>query len=101
MAVIGVALKMLRKDPHERWAMFLYLGMGWLVLPLLPPLFTALPLGVLVLIIAGGLIYSAGSFIHTRIGWPFHNAVWHAMVVVAAGLHMVAIAQVISLPALP
>jgi len=78
--------------------MILYLAMGWLLVPLLPPLITALPHGVMILIVAGGLVYSAGSFIHTRISWPFHNAVWHAMVIVAAGLHMAAIAQVIALP---
>ena len=98
LAAIGIALKIVRKDPHERLSMILYLAMGWLLVPLLPPLITALPHAVMILIVAGGLVYSAGSFIHTRINWPFHNAVWHAMVIVAAGLHMAAIAQVIALP---
>lgn len=101
LAAIGIGLKVFRKDLHERLSMVLYLGMGWLVVPLLPPLITALPQGVLILIVAGGLIYSAGSFIHTRTHWPFHNALWHAMVILAASLHMAAIAQVISLPVAP
>jgi hemolysin III len=101
LAAIGVALKLVRPNRYERSALALYLGMGWLVLPLLPPLIAALPATVMVLIVAGGLIYSAGTFIHTRAGLPFHNAVWHAMVVLAAGLHFLAIAQVIALPALP
>ncbi len=92
-------MKVIRKDLHERLSLVLYLGMGWLLVPVLPPLITALPHGVMILIVAGGLVYSAGSFIHTRhSSWPFHNAIWHSMVIVAAGLHMAAISQVISLP---
>jgi hemolysin III len=98
LAAIGIGMKVMRKDLHERLSLVLYLGMGWLLVPVLPPLITALPTGVMALIVAGGLVYSAGSFIHTRTSWPFHNALWHAMVIVAAGLHMAAIAQVISLP---
>ncbi len=87
-------------------SVFLYLGMAWLVLLLLPLLATALPQAsavAMVLIVAGVLIYSgSAAFIHTRARhWPFHNALWHAMVPCAAGLHMAAIAQVISLPVVP
>jgi hemolysin III len=101
LAAIGVALKVLRKHPHERLSLTLYLTMGWLLLPLLPPLIAILPTGTLVLIVAGGLIYSLGTVIHTRVGMPFQNALWHGMVICAAGLHLAAIAQVITLPVLP
>ncbi|MDB5396022.1 MAG: Hly-III-like protein [Rhodospirillales bacterium] len=101
LAAIGVALKVVRQHPHERLSLTLYLTMGWLVLPLLPSLIAILPAGAIVLIISGGAIYSLGSFIHTRMGWPFHNAVWHGMVICAAGLHVAAIAQVITLPVGP
>lgn len=100
LAAIGVALKVMRPHRYERMSLVLYLGMGWLILPLLPPLIAALPGGVMALIVAGGLVYTAGTFIHTRAGLPFHNALWHAMVVLAAGLHLVAIARVMALPAL-
>jgi hemolysin III len=101
LAAIGVTLKVMRQHPHERLSLALYLTMGWLLLPLLPPLIAILPTGAMVLILAGAVIYSAGSFIHTRLGWPFHNALWHGMVILAAGLHLAAIAQVINLPAGP
>jgi hemolysin III len=101
IAAIGVLLKIKRKHPHERLSLVLYLGMGWLLLPLLPPLIAILPTRAMALIIAGGLIYSLGSFVHTRASLPFHNAIWHGMVICAAGLHLVAIAQIITLPAGP
>jgi hemolysin III len=101
LAAIGVTLKVMRRHPHERLSLALYLTMGWMLLPLLPPMISILPTSTIVLILAGGIVYSLGSFIHTRIGWPFQNAVWHGMVIVAAGLHLVAIAQVITLPVGP
>jgi hemolysin III len=47
----------------------------------------------LLLLFIGGIIYSLGSFVHTHGRMPFHNAVWHAMVVAAAALHLAAVAQ--------
>ena len=71
----------------------LYLGVGCLVLVVLPSLATAVSEQVLVLLLLGGVIYSLGSLIHARIHMPFQNPVWHLMVVVAAALHLAAVAQ--------
>jgi hemolysin III len=100
MAAVGIGLTLVRPaHRHERLALALYLGMGWMVLPLVPALIRALPGATMLLILAGGLLYSFGAFIHTRRGLPFHNPLWHAMVLAAAALHLVALEQVIALPA--
>jgi hemolysin III len=39
------------------------------------------------------VVYSVGSWVHARLRVPFHNAAWHGMVVVAAALHLAAVAQ--------
>ena len=52
-----------------------------------------LPSEVLLLLLSGGILYSLGSFVHMHTRMPFHNAVWHAMVLGAAALHLAAIAQ--------
>src|SRR5437660_1457361 len=41
--------------------------------------------------VMGGIVYSIGAGIH---GWrrlPFHDAIWHALVLIAAGCHYAAI----------
>jgi hemolysin III len=86
LAAIGIGLKVLRTDLNERLSMVLYLGMGWLVVPLLPPLITALPEDVLILIVAGGLIYSAGVPFYVWRSLKFQNAIWHACVALGAAL---------------
>jgi hemolysin III len=93
LAATGVGLRLLCGRIYERISLGLYLGMGWLVLAVLPSLAAAVSENVLLLLLLGGLIYSFGSLVHARARVPFHNAVWHAMVVVAAALHLAAVAH--------
>ena len=93
LAAIGIALKLLCPYGGERAFLGLYLGMGWLVLGVLRPLLMVLPGTVLLLLLLGGLVYSLGALVHAHTRMPFHNALWHAMVVVAAAFHFAAVAQ--------
>jgi len=95
LAALGGALKLMHQNWAERISIFLYLALAWAALL---PLVGALPTGAIALLLAGGVLYSLGSFIHTRVAWPFHNALWHAMVLCAAGVHLAAVAEVIALP---
>ncbi len=76
----------------------LYLGMGWLVLGFLRPLAAALPSGSLLCLVLGGVVYSLGAAIHCLSRVRFQNVVWHSLVVIAAGLHLSAIAQILPSP---
>jgi hemolysin III len=96
LAAMGGALKLMNQNWAERISVFLYLALGWAALL---PLVATLPGGALTLILIGGALYSLGSFIHTRVSWPFHNAIWHALVLCAAGVHLAAVAEVIAMPA--
>jgi hemolysin III len=93
LAALGIGLRLACPRRHEILSLALYLGMGWLIIGVFPSLLAVLPFEVLLLLLIGGIIYSLGSFVHTHARMPFHNAVWHAMVVAAAGLHLAAVAQ--------
>jgi hemolysin III len=96
-AVVGVVLKLLRFEQSHRLGFALYLTMGWAVLAVLPALLTSVDRSTLVLLVAGGLLYTVGAVVlATRFPNPFprvfgYHEVWHAMVVIAAALHYVAI----------
>jgi hemolysin III len=92
LAAIGIFLQLARPALFARVSLGLYLCMGWVVVGVFPFIMAALSVNALALLIAGGVIYSVGSVIHTRGTMPFHNPVWHAMVVVAAALHFCAVA---------
>ena len=92
LAATGVGLRLMWERIFARISLGLYLGMGWLVLAVLPPLAAAVPGSVFVLLLLGGVVYSLGSLVHAQARVPFYNAAWHAMVVVAAALHLAAVA---------
>ena len=81
----------------ELLSIVIYLVLGWLGLFLMPSLFASLPPPAAVLIVTGGVLYSAGVAFHVWKALPFHNAIWHGFVVLAAGCHYAAIWQAVLL----
>ena len=91
LAAIGIVLKLVFPRRFEGLSLALYLGMGWAMVVMIRPLIDRLPSQSLALLVGGGVVYSLGALIYTRRGLRFHTAVWHAMVLVAAGLHVTAL----------
>jgi hemolysin III len=74
-----------------------YLALGWVAVIALPQLVRELRPTPLVLLAAGGLLYSAGAIVYTRQRpdpWPqtfgFHE-IFHALVIGAAAAHYIAV----------
>ena len=86
-AVAGAALKLVAPGRFERASIAAYLLLGWVGLAALDPLLAALPPRDLALLAGGGLLYSLGVAVHLSTGVPYHNAVWHALVLAAAACH--------------
>jgi len=75
-----------------------YLALGWVAVIALPQLLGNLGVAPLVLLAAGGLLYSVGAVIYARQRpdpWPrtfgFHE-IFHALVIAAAAVHLVEMA---------
>ncbi len=83
----GIALKLLAPRRFERVSVAAYLLLGWAGLAALDPLLAALPPRDLALLAGGGLLYSLGVAVHLSTGLPYHNALWHALVLAAAACH--------------
>jgi hemolysin III len=65
--------------------------MGWTVVFFLPLfLSNASPLFML-LIAAGGVLYTVGAAIYAKKGFKYHHLVWHLFIDLAAASHFVAI----------
>ena len=90
LALAGVAGKLIpSRLPDWVWTVG-YVAFGWVALIALRPLIQGVPLAALVLLTAGGLIYTTGALIfHSRL--PYRRAIWHGFVVTAAGAHYAAI----------
>lgn len=95
-ALAGVAGKIALPQMSDRAWCFIYLAFGWLGALLLGPGIAKLPMIVLALITLCGLVYSGGVLVYLNHKLPFRRAVWHALVVLAAGLHYGAVYLTVS-----
>jgi hemolysin III len=98
LAGFGVALKLALPRRFERLSLLLYLGMGWSVLAMFNSFLASVQRDVFALLLLGGVAYSLGAAIHSLRRLPFHNPVWHALVLVGAGLHLAAISLQFATP---
>tara|TARA_R110002049_G_scaffold23781_4_gene84542 strand:- start:41541 stop:42161 length:621 start_codon:yes stop_codon:yes gene_type:complete len=92
LAGIGAVAKLWFWRTDGRGSLALYLGMGWLSVLLIYPMWHKLPGVALALVAAGGLTYSLGTFVYAHPGMRYQNAIWHVFVLVATVCFFAAIA---------
>ena len=92
-AVVGVTMKMARPDGLSIVSAALYMVLGWLAILALPQLVREMTTAELVLLLAGGLLYTIGAIVFaTRRPDPSpttfgYHEVWHSFMVAAAACH--------------
>ncbi len=91
-ASIGIGAKLLLpRPPGKGFSIALSLLLGWSIVAVLDPLVAALPATALVLLLAGGVCYSAGVLLYLWHRLSFHHVAWHGLVVAAAACHYAAV----------
>jgi hemolysin III len=90
-AVSGAVIKLICPRRIEQASIVTYLALGWMILVGIRPLLSSLDAPTAVLIGVGGVLYSIGTGFHLWRELPFHKAIWHSHVLVAAGCHYAAI----------
>ena len=97
-ALLGVTLKLLWIQAPDWLGAAIYVGVGFLILPMLPPMREALGDVAVTLFVTGGLLYLIGAVIFAfkkpdpspRV-FGYHE-IFHLCVVTAAALHFVVLA---------
>ncbi len=90
-ALAGIVLRTVVGNRWRGLSVALYVIMGWVVLVAVKPLLGAVEPGGLILMLLGGIAYTAGIAFY---GWrrlPYHHAIWHLFVLVGSALHFFAI----------
>jgi len=90
-AVTGAVMKLIYPRRVERGSIVAYLALGWTILVGMRPMLGSVDVRTAVLIGIGGVLYSIGVGFHLWRALPFHNAIWHSFVLVAASCHYAAI----------
>jgi hemolysin III len=91
-ATIGVTMKMIFPRRFELASVAFYIGMGWMIIAVIRPLAARVATADFWLLMGGGIVYCSGVAFYLIERIPFHKAIWHAFVLVAAVLQFAAIA---------
>ncbi len=94
-ALSGASIKLFMPGRLDRFAVRLYLALGWSALVALKPLIASLPPDTLALVFAGGALYSVGVAFHFWESLKFQYAIWHACVTAAAACHFAGVLRAV------
>ena len=91
IAVLGVVFKIFYIDRFKILGPLIYLAMGWLIVLGIKPAIELIPVGGLLLLLAGGLFYSFGLIFYAWKRLRFHHAIWHLFVLAGSSCHYIAV----------
>ena len=91
LAVLGIVFKATLLGRLKVLSVVAYVAMGWLVLVAARPLSRTVALGGILLLVAGGVAYTAGVAFYAATRLKYHHAVWHFFVLSGSALHYFAV----------
>ena len=91
LAGIGILSKLFLPRLGEMVTVLFYLALGWIVVVAIKPLVHTTPLSVIILLAAGGVVYSVGGLLFIMKRLRFRRAIWHGHVLAGAAAHYAAI----------
>lgn len=93
LAGAGIVFKLLFGAKYQKISTFFYVAMGWLIVVAARPLMTNLPTAGVLLLAAGGLLYTGGVGFYLTDHRRFRHAVWHLFVMGGSACHFLAVLQ--------
>lgn len=97
IALAGAAAKLIAPHRVAGISTLWYLAQGWTCVLTVQPLLNALSPTAFVLLLAGGVLYTVGVAFHLSERLTYHNAIWHAFVLVASACHFAAVMEAVVL----
>ena len=91
LAVAGVGFKIFFAGRFKLLSTLIYIGMGWIVVIAIHPLWHALSLAGLFWLALGGVFYTGGTVFYLIRRIPYHHAIWHGFVMAGSVCHFVGV----------
>ena len=89
-ALFGIITQLAPKLRHSKLSLALYLGMGWMIVLVIRPLYQHLPLNGLLWLVAGGLAYTVGVIFFVT-DKRYSHFIWHLFTIAGTTCHFFAI----------
>ncbi|MEG0450857.1 MAG: hemolysin III family protein [Lysinibacillus sp.] len=80
LAVLGVIFKCFFIERFEVLSLAFYIGMGWLIIFAVKPMYAFLGFNGFALLLAGGLCFTFGAIFYAWRSLPYNHAIWHLFV---------------------
>ena len=90
-AAAAIALNVINLDRFEKYTLVIYIAMGWSVLFALKDIVAALPQPGFLLLLGGGLAYTAGIVFYKMTKVRYMHSVWHLFVTLGSLLHFLCV----------
>ena len=90
-AVFGIAMNLIFRNRYSVVSVISYLAMGWIGVFVVQPMYSALGLLPLMLVVGGGIAYSLGIVFFAWHRIRHHHAIFHIFVLVGSVIHFFAI----------
>jgi hemolysin III len=91
IAAVGALGKLFLPSVGRKLWVAVYLALGWLVVIALKPMIDHVYWVAMLLLVAGGVLYSTGVIFYVNKRLKFSRAIWHGHVVAAAAAHWTAV----------
>jgi hemolysin III len=91
LAVAGTVFKLFFTGRFPRLSTATYIAMGWLAVIAIVPMVQRLPAVTLGWMVAGGVIYTAGTVFYHNRRIRYAHAIWHVFVIGGSACHFAAV----------
>jgi hemolysin III len=91
LAIAGVVFKTMRGVGNVALSNSIYILMGWLIVIAARPMWMLVPMPGLLLLVFGGLAYTAGLAFFLARRMPYHHLLWHCSVLAGTACHYFAV----------
>ena len=91
LAMLGIGFKLVYTGRFRLVSTLVYIAMGWLALIAAVPLWRSLEPAALAWVVAGGIVYTAGTPMYQAGRFRYAHALWHLFVLGGSVCHAIAI----------
>lgn len=91
LAAVGILLKQFFVYRFKAVSLMVYIAMGWIIIFVAKPLLGHIGWSGFATLLAGGLIYTAGTYFYKNKHIPFNHAIWHLFVMAGSAAMFLAV----------
>ena len=93
IALFGTVFKIATYKNYDKLktiSVIIYIAMGWLSVFLIKPIVTNTTWKFMLLLVLGGVVYTAGTYFYKSKKFKYNHVIWHFFVLAASIIHFIA-----------